>query len=71
MHSKYDDMYRNEIFYALIYISNHVIISISYMLSYAHRGGVVAHRKEGVVHVAWEGSHTRRKRKVMRAREGV
>ena len=52
MHSKYDDMYRNEILYALIYCNNHVIISISYMLSDAHRGGVVAHGKEGVVHVA-------------------
>ena len=33
MHSKYDNMRRNGIFYVLIYINNHVITSVSYMLS--------------------------------------
>ena len=33
MHSKYDTMHRNGIFYALIFINNHVITSISCMLS--------------------------------------
>ena len=33
MHSKYDNMCNNGIFYALICIINHVIRSISYMLS--------------------------------------
>ena len=32
MHSKYDNMHMNGIFYALICINNHVITSISYML---------------------------------------
>ena len=33
MHSKYDNMHNDEIFYALICINNHVISSINYMLS--------------------------------------
>ena len=33
MHSKYDNMCKNGIFYALNYINNHVIASISFMLS--------------------------------------
>ena len=28
MHSKYDNMHKNEIFYALIYINNFIIICI-------------------------------------------
>ena len=35
IHSKYDNMHRNEIFYALIYINNHVITSITCTLSIA------------------------------------
>ena len=33
MYSKYDSMHKNEMFYALIYISNYIIICINYMLS--------------------------------------
>ena len=33
MHSKYDNMHKNIIFYALVCINNHVITGISYMLS--------------------------------------
>ena len=33
MYSKYDNMHMNVMFYALIYINNHIITSISYMLS--------------------------------------
>ena len=33
MHLKYDNMHKNEKFYALIYINNHVITSINFMLS--------------------------------------
>ena len=33
MHSKYDNMHKNEMFYALICINNHLITSINYMLS--------------------------------------
>ena len=33
MHSKYDNMHKNVMFYVLIYINNHIIISISCMLS--------------------------------------
>ena len=32
VHSKYDNMHKNEMFYALIYINNYVITSISCML---------------------------------------
>ena len=32
MHSKYDNMHMNEMFYALIWINNHLIISITCML---------------------------------------
>ena len=32
MHSKYDNMHKNIMFYALIYINNHVITSKSCML---------------------------------------
>ena len=35
MHLNYDNMHKNGMFYALIYINNHVIINISYMLSSA------------------------------------
>ena len=35
MHSKYDNMYNNIIFYALICINNHVITTMIYMLLYA------------------------------------
>ena len=31
--SKYDNMYKNDIFYAFIYINNHVIINIFCVLS--------------------------------------
>ena len=41
MDSKYDNMYKNIIFYALIYINNHIITSINCMLS-------VASLKEGL-----------------------
>ena len=34
MHYKYDNMHKNEIFYALNCINNHVIISIVCMLSW-------------------------------------
>ena len=33
MHSKYDNMHRNGMFYALLYINNHENTSISCMLS--------------------------------------
>ena len=33
MHSMYDNMHKNKIFYTLIYINNHVITSINCMLS--------------------------------------
>ena len=33
MHSKYDNMQKNEMFYDLIFTNTHVIISISCMLS--------------------------------------
>ena len=33
MHSKYDNMYKNVIFYALICINNHIIACVSCMLS--------------------------------------
>ena len=33
MHSKYDNMHKNGIFYAKICINNHIIICINYMLS--------------------------------------
>ena len=33
MHSKYDNMHNNGIFYALICINNHIIKCINYMLS--------------------------------------
>ena len=33
IHSQYDSMHSNEMFYALICIDNHIIISISCMLS--------------------------------------
>ena len=32
-HSKYDNMHKNGIFYVLIYINNHVISGINYILS--------------------------------------
>ena len=34
MHSKYDNMHKNGMFYALIYINNHVINSINFILSF-------------------------------------
>ena len=34
MHSKYDIKYENEMFYALIWINNHIITCINFMLSY-------------------------------------
>ena len=33
MHSKYDKIYKNVMFYALIEINNHVITCINFMLS--------------------------------------
>ena len=33
MHSKYDNMYKNEMFYALICINNHIIARVNCMLS--------------------------------------
>ena len=39
MHSKYDDFYKNEMFYTLSYITHHVITSINYMLSLAQLFG--------------------------------
>ena len=33
IHSKYDNMHKNGMFYALIYINNHIIICINCMLS--------------------------------------
>ena len=33
MHSKYNNMHKNKMFYALNCINNHVITSISYVLS--------------------------------------
>ena len=33
MHSKYDNMHKNEMFYALIYINNHIIVCQNYVLS--------------------------------------
>ena len=33
MHSKYDNMYKNVMFYALICIYNHIIVCINCMLS--------------------------------------
>ena len=33
MYSKYDNMHKNEMFYTLIFINNHVIIDINCMLS--------------------------------------
>ena len=38
MHSKYDNMHKNEIFYALIYINNHIITCINGMLSITDDG---------------------------------
>ena len=32
MHSKYDNMYKNGMIYALICINNHIITDINYML---------------------------------------
>ena len=34
VHSKYVNKHRNDIFYALIYINNHVNTSMTYMLSF-------------------------------------
>ena len=36
MHSKYDNIHENGMYYALIYINNHVFTSISYMLLELH-----------------------------------
>ena len=36
MHLKCDNMHRNGMFYAFVYIENHVNTSISYMLSALH-----------------------------------
>ena len=33
VHSKYDNMYKNEIFHALICINNHIISCLNFMLS--------------------------------------
>ena len=33
MHSKYDNVHKNGMFYALIWINNHVIIIINFILS--------------------------------------
>ena len=33
MYSKYDNIHKNEMFYALIFINNHIIICIKYILS--------------------------------------
>ena len=33
MHSKYDNMHKNEIFYALICINNHIIACVTSMFS--------------------------------------
>ena len=33
MHSKFDNMHKNEMFYALLCINSHVITSINYVLS--------------------------------------
>ena len=38
MHSKYDNMHKNEMFYAFICINNHVIIGISCTLSIFEAG---------------------------------
>ena len=43
MHSKYDNMYKNEILYYLICINDNIITSISYMLS-SHCG---PHERQG------------------------
>ena len=32
MHSKYDNMHKNEMFYGLIYISSYIITCINFML---------------------------------------
>ena len=39
MHSKYDNMHKNGIFYVFVCINNHVIISLSCMLSGEWLGG--------------------------------
>ena len=33
MHSKYNNIHKNEMVYVLIYNNNHVIISVNFMLS--------------------------------------
>ena len=33
IHSKYDNMHENEMFYVLVCINNHIIICINFMLS--------------------------------------
>ena len=39
LNSKYDNIHRNRMFYVLLCINNHVITSISCMLSQVHFGG--------------------------------
>ena len=36
MHSKYDNMHKNGMFYALICINNHIIVCINCVLSSTH-----------------------------------
>ena len=33
MHSKYNNMHKNEMFYALIYVNNHILECVNCMLS--------------------------------------
>ena len=51
MYSKYDNMHKNGIFYALIYINNHVITSIIFMLS-ATNDGKVPRRSSDILHIS-------------------
>ena len=41
MHSKYDNIHKNEMFYVLIYINNHIIISINCILSATWRPHII------------------------------
>ena len=61
MHSKYDNMHKNRMLYAIIYISNHIITSINYMFlgatlaSFAQRRKITPNRsnQEGKREKAW------------------
>ena len=53
MHSKYDNMHKNVMFYALIYNNNHIIVCVNCMLSLTT---LLSKDKDFIIDKEWESA---------------